>query len=81
MANLKIVIHQRGKEVFTSGVKAISSLNEVGQFDVLVNHAHLVTTIQDKLVLHYDQGGDREIQLQTGLLSVEDNVVDIFIGI
>lgn len=81
MSQLKIEVHQRGKQVFESGAKAVSAVNEVGEFDVLFNHAHMVTTIKKKLVLRYGKGRDREYEVKEGILAVEDNVVKVFLGI
>lgn len=81
MSSLKIVLHQRDKIAFKGGVEAVTGINELGEFDILKNHAHLITMIKDKLILRQKKGFNQEHKIKSGILVVEDNVVEVFLGL
>lgn len=68
------------KESFEGKVKAISSKNRLGNFDVLPEHANFISLIFDNLVIH---APDKKInyQFERGILEVSSNKVKIFLGL
>ena len=67
--------------VFGGNVKAISSSNSAGDFDVLAYHTNFISIIKNKLVLHLPDKTEKEIPLDTGILRCYNNIVDIYLGI
>lgn len=67
--------------IFSGEIEAITSSNDKGKFDVLPLHANFISIIKDTLHI-YPKGADKkEIQIDSGVLRVSQNKVDIFLGI
>ena len=68
------------KESFEGKVKAISSKNLLGNFDILPDHANFISLIFNTLIVH---APDRKINYQfiRGILEVSRNKVKIFLGL
>lgn len=68
------------KESFQGKVKAISSKNRLGNFDILPGHANFISLIFSTLTIH---SLDRKInyQFKRGVLEVSENKVKIFLGL
>lgn len=67
--------------VFSGEVAALSSQNSQGPFDILPNHAHFISLIRDQVTLNLVNGGNKEFQIQQGVLRCFDNKVEIFTGL
>ena len=78
---ISLIIKTREKVIFEGNVKAISSFNQVGPFDVLPAHANFISLIEKALILHNTDGTKREIKLDIALMRVVENKVEIFLGI
>ncbi len=62
-------------------MRAITSYNEVGTFDVLPEHANFISLIQKSLIIHELRGSKNEIKFDVALLRVSENKVEIYLGI
>jgi F0F1-type ATP synthase epsilon subunit len=78
---LSVSIIAKDKIVFHEDVKAITSYNEAGVFDILPEHTNFITVIKDKIVIHKKDNTDKEISLNNGVLKVFKNKIDVFIGL
>jgi F0F1-type ATP synthase epsilon subunit len=78
---LKVEVRSRQGLVFKGDLVAISSYNLVGTFDVLAEHTNFVSMIKKKLVLHKADGRNEEINVDNGVIIVENNEVKVFIGV
>lgn len=67
--------------VFRGNVFALSSINEIGPFDILADHANFVCTIKESITIHRTKDKNEEIKIDTGILSVKENKVEVFIGV
>jgi len=83
MANktLKVSVRSRQGLVFDGDLKAVSSVNKMGPFDILPEHANFVTVISKKVTLHKLDGQQQEIPLNNGVILVENNEVKVFLGV
>lgn len=81
LETLSIVINDRTGVLFSGEVAAVSSTNELGTFDILGEHANMVTTITEKVILHKINKTTQEFKLNSGLLRVTKNHVEIYIGL
>ncbi|OGH13352.1 MAG: hypothetical protein A3H50_02935 [Candidatus Levybacteria bacterium RIFCSPLOWO2_02_FULL_37_10] len=66
---------------FNDRVRAITSFNEKGIFDVLPQHENFISVIKDKIIIHTEDGGDKEMKIDNGVLKVYENEAHIFLGL
>lgn len=78
---LTVRVRNRQGLVFEGQVKAVSSVNKKGAFDVLPRHANFVCTIQKRLTLHRPDGQETEIKVESGIMEVHHDQVLVFLGI
>lgn len=78
---IDLIIRKREGVIFEGQAYAVSSTNEIGDFDVLGDHASLICTIKDSLTIHYTKDKKEEILLDSGVLRAKLNKVEVYIGI
>ena len=78
---LLAVVRDRNNLLFQGQVEAVSSLNDKGPFDVLPQHANFITLIQKFVTLHLSGKQEKKIELESGVLKVRDNNVEVYLGI
>ncbi|MEK7502663.1 MAG: hypothetical protein AAB609_04010 [Patescibacteria group bacterium] len=66
---------------FNDNVKAITSFNEKGIFDVLPQHENFISVIKDKIIIHTKDGKDKEMKIDNGVLKVYENEAHILLSI
>lgn len=81
MDKLSVIVRKREGKVFEGNVFAVSSTNEIGPFDVLPDHANFICTIRDKVTIHKTESQKEEMSIDTGILRVKENKVEVYIGI
>ena len=74
-------VRNRQGLVFEGELKSITSFNKLGRFDILAQHANFITLIKDRVILGKKDGKSMEIPFQTGVLEVEENKVEVFLGV
>lgn len=67
--------------LFEGKVKAISSMNKNGNFDIIPYHTNIISIIKDTLVLYETRDTKRSIAVQQGIIKVMSNDVHIYLGI
>ena len=78
---LMVTLRKRTNRMFKGPAWAVSSVNEISKFDVLWGHANMVTTIKKELVLRFGKGQVKTFKIDSGILSAEQNQVEVFLGI
>jgi F0F1-type ATP synthase epsilon subunit len=78
---LKVTIKHKDDTLFEEEVKAISSVNENGPFDLLPMHENFISIIKNKVILHKTDGNTKQIDLERGVLKILKNEVHIFLGL
>lgn len=81
MDAISVIVRNREGIVFEGSVFAVSSINEIGPFDVLFNHANFVCTIKDNLIIHQTKDKKQEIKIDTGILSAKANKIEVYLGV
>jgi len=66
---------------FDDKVKAVTSDNETGKFDILPFHANFITLIKHFITIHKKDGADQQMTIDSGLLRVAADKVDIYLGV
>ncbi|MEA3355703.1 MAG: hypothetical protein U9Q63_04455 [Patescibacteria group bacterium] len=78
---LDIVLRERKRVLFKGAAKSLSSVNNLGKFDILYNHANFVTTVKEMIILTHNRGYERKFKIGSGILSAEENKVEVFVGV
>ena len=78
---LLTVVRDRNSLLFQGEVNAVSSTNDKGPFDILPQHANFISIIKKHVVLHLAKKQEKRIELESGILKVRDNNVEIYLGI
>lgn len=83
MVNEKIhvLVRNRKKIFFDADVKAVTSINDKGKFDILPEHAHFISLIQKYILIHTLDGKEQNIDIGYGVLKVSDNQVNCYVDL
>jgi len=78
---LRVSIRDRRKILFDGTANSVSSFNSVGEFDVLPQHANFISLIKDKVILDKGTPQEEVFEIETGLISVDEQGVNVYAGI
>ena len=78
---LYITIKSPDKTVFSGEGIALSSVNDVGPFDVLPRHENFISILGKKIVIFQDKNQKQELEIEKGIIKARQNRVQIFLGI
>ena len=59
----------------------VSSQNKVGRFDVLPQHINFITLIFDDITIRTSDEEEIKYQFKKGVLEVDKNTVNVFLGV
>lgn len=79
--SLSVEVRNRQGLVYSDQAKTVSSVNDVGDFDVLPRHANFICLIKKKVIVQRLKGGKETFPIDRGVLMVSQNKVTIFIGL
>lgn len=79
--NLILAVRSREKTLFEGEVKAVTSYNDKGIFDILPYHTNFITLIKKSLIIHKIEGNSEELKVDSGVLKVSQNQVHVYLGI
>lgn len=77
---LKLVILNLDSVLYDDYVKAISTFNDNGQFDVLYMHENFISIIKKTIYIFRIDGVEEKIDIDEGIMKVMGNKVQIFLG-
>lgn len=77
--NLQVILISKDKILYSGLADSVSSVNERGAFDILPKHKSLVSTIKDKLEIRKGSVQPVSLAIESGLLRVHENQVEIYI--
>lgn len=66
-------------ELFSGEVKAVSSHNSVGPFDILGLHSNFITQIENQLILHLSGDQKQQWSIDSGVLRCLETTVNVYI--
>lgn len=78
MITLKILSPE--KEVLSEQVSLVELPGTQGRFEVLKDHAPLISTIEAGVIRYVQGEGRHEVECTAGFVEVRDNVVTVCIG-
>lgn len=76
---LAVYIRNPEELVYKGIAKSVSAVNSKGLFDILGVHENFITIIKDKVIVR-SKNEEREFPVTQGILKVETNTVNIFLG-
>src|SRR6185312_12045805 len=84
MANpksLKVKVRDTENILFEGDVDRVSSINEIGPFDIYPMHANFISILTKELSLYQNKQKVKELKLEQAVIKVKRDVVNIFLGI
>lgn len=78
---LDVDIKSRKKEYYRGQATTLTSINDTGEFDVLPYHANFITLIRNYIILNERRSDEQRIEIDTGVLSVQDNEVKVYLDL
>lgn len=73
MLSLKVISPE--KVLFTGEVENVLVPGEVGEFEILTNHAPIISTLTDGRVIYTVNGEKKTLQILGGFVEVQKNEV------
>ncbi|HOG42181.1 MAG TPA: F0F1 ATP synthase subunit epsilon [Bacteroidales bacterium] len=78
---MKLLIRTLESTVFSGEVTSVTLPGEIGSFQVLKNHAPLVSSLTKGTILFVANGSVREIAIEGGFVEVKDNTISLYTDI
>lgn len=78
-STIQVIIRKSDGVLWEGSATSFSSTNEVGKFDILPEHAHFVGSISEFIMVRTD-GGEKRWDIETGIISVVDGMIEVFLG-
>jgi F0F1-type ATP synthase epsilon subunit len=79
MEKIKVFVTSREERIFDGTCDSVTSLNEVGEFDILSQHANFTTLIKKYIIINKNQENEQKINIDKGVLTTSDNAVQIYV--
>ncbi len=77
--HLKIISPERIE--YDGEVQSVSLPGTMGRFEVLANHAPIISSLQKGVVEYVAAGEKKSMQISAGFIEVKDNVVSVCVEI
>lgn len=77
---LHVNIKNKENILYEGDVTGITSFNDLGLFDILPMHENFISLINNKVILRKNNA-KKEFKVDTGVLKVRNNKVNIYIGL
>jgi len=76
-----VSIKKPDQTLFEDWADAVTAYNKRGVFDILPYHENFISLIHTSLVIHLDKKQPINIPIETGIMKVFENTINILIGI
>ena len=77
---LRVKVQTPAAVVWEGAASAVSSVNEVGPFDVLPDHSNMITLVESPIMV-VTTGGEKTFDFAKAVIFVRDNAVSIYADI
>lgn len=78
---LAVFIRSRKKTFYDGPAYSVTSYNDKGIFDVLPQHSNFISLIKDRIVVRDVQNKKQEFKIESGVMRVNQNDVDVFLDV
>ena len=79
--DISVTIYGLDSILYQGSVIGITSVNDKGKFDILPLHSNFISIVSDFLILHENNGEQKEFKLNKGVLKFTNNEANIFLGL
>lgn len=76
---LKASIKSTRKTFFSGICYSVTSNNERGEFDILPQHANIISLVKDYLIVNKASPTERKFPIHQGILVAKENYVQVFL--
>jgi F0F1-type ATP synthase epsilon subunit len=78
---LKVKVRDTQNTLFEGEVDRITSVNDVGTFDIYPMHANFISILKSLLIFYNKNKKIKELEIEQAVMKVKNDVVHIFLGI
>lgn len=78
---IHVMVRNRKLVLFDDDVRAVTSKNDTGVFDVLPEHSNFISVLRDSITIHKLDGTEQVIQLQNGIIKVKNSSIKCYIDL
>ncbi len=78
---IHLLVRNRRQILFDGDVKALTSKNDSGVFDVLPEHANFISVLKESITIHTLDGKKQDIPLNNGVIKVKDRGIRCYIDL
>lgn len=78
---LSVTVKGPNRQEFEGEALSVTSLNKVGKFDVLPYHINFISLIREYVIIQQKDNKKVTFPLQTGIMKVYEDKVNILIGV
>ncbi len=78
---MTITVHDNTGLVYEGEATALSSVNSTGPFDILEEHTHFISLIEQSLIIYTSEGKTIERDIGTGVIQCKNGVIRVVLGI
>lgn len=79
--NFHLKVQSRDALLYEGDVNSVTSFNEEGKFDILAQHAHFISLINNGLDIIDANGQRKHVDFDNALLRVKDNLLEVYVGV
>jgi len=76
---LKAIVKNTRKIYFSGTCYSITSNNEQGEFDILPQHANIISLVKDYLIVDKASASEKKFLIHQGVLIAKENTVQVFL--
>ncbi|GIW62849.1 MAG: hypothetical protein KatS3mg090_0675 [Patescibacteria group bacterium] len=73
----KVIIITEQKIIFNDEATFVTSVNEMGKFDILPLHSNFMSSISNYIIIGQTNGSRKKIKINNGILRVKNNKVEV----
>lgn len=78
---LTVTVKGTKSELFKGNALSVTSINKRGKFDILPFHANFITLIKEYVVIREQNKKEVTFPLESGIIRVYEDKVNILIGV
>lgn len=78
---LRLTIRNREVVLYDGKVKSVTSYNEKGKFDVLLEHTNFISLLNKNLTYRTLDGKEYTLEAENGIIWVRENRVMVYLGV
>ena len=79
--SLRVQILSAKGTLWEGDARAVSSVNSQGPFDLLPEHAHFISLVENNQIVIHTSDGQQRFTFETAVVRLIDNVVTVYVDI